>query len=91
MARLILTLLALLTGLMAQVSPAQTVLRGSDAEIGVSLAAASADRRATPAAHPSQGDAQAGSEARRCTILMLAPERECQPAAYIVGVDRSLE
>jgi hypothetical protein len=91
MTRLLLTLLALLTGLVAQVSPAQTIMRGGDAEIGVSLDAVGAERRAAPVAHPSEVGSQPGPQDARCTILMAKPQRDCLPATYIVGVDRALE
>ncbi len=90
MTRLFLTLLALLTGLVAQVSPAQTAVRGGESEIGVTLGAADAERRAAPSAHVAQPVRTAGPDDHRCTILMRVPSHDCAPATYI-GVDRSLE
>lgn len=90
MARLFLTLLALLTGLVAQVSPAQTAMRGSQAEIGVTLGGARAEHRAAPSAHLAQPLGGGQPDDNRCTILMRVPRQDCPPATYI-GVDRSLE
>lgn len=89
MTRLLLTLLALLTGLMAQVSPAQTVVRGSDSEIGVSIGAVRAERRAAPSAHAAETVKGGQPDDHRCTILMRGPQQDCQPTTYI-GSDRSL-
>lgn len=91
MVRLLLTLLALLTGLVAQVSPAQTMRRGGESEIGITLGAARAEHRAVPAAHPGQTGHGSQPDDHRCTILMRVPQHDCLPATYIVGVDRSLE
>lgn len=90
MTRLLLTLLALLTGLVAQVSPAQTALRGGESEIGVTLGSARAEHRATPSAHPVDGSKASQPDDHRCTILMKVPQHDCLPATYI-GIDRSLD
>lgn len=90
MVRLLLTFLALLTGLVAQVSPAQTVLRGGESEIGLTFGSTSAEHHAAPSTRPDDS-VKSGPQDARCAILMHAPQRDCLPASYIVGVDRSLE
>lgn len=90
MTRFLLTLLALLTGLVAQVSPAQTVLRGEESEIGVTLGSARVEHRAAPSAHQADTGRAGQPDDHRCTILMKVPQHDCLPATYI-GIDRSLD
>lgn len=90
MTRLFLTFLALLTGLVAQVSPAQTVPRGGESEIGVTLGTARAESRVSLAAQPTEAVKPGQPDDHRCTILMRVPQHDCLPATFI-GVDRSLE
>ena len=90
MTRFFLTLLALLTGLVAQVSPAQTIMRGGESEIGATFGAARTEHRVAPSAHLAQAPASNQPDDHRCTILMRVPQHDCPPSTYI-GVDRSLE
>jgi hypothetical protein len=90
MVRILLTFLALLTGLVAQVSPAQTMLRGGESEIGVTLGSVRAEQRAAPSTRPDDGVKPGQPDDRRCTILMRVPQQDCFPATYI-GSDRSLD
>lgn len=89
--RLLLTLLALMTGLAAQLSPAQARIRADGASaVGVVVAVAQGERvvaarQVAPAPRLKFRPSQA-----RCTIVAMRSEVDCAPTVML-GIDRARE
>lgn len=89
--RLLLTLLALLTGLAAQLSPAQARIRAESASaVGTLVATPQGERtvvvrRAAPAPRPAFRRSQA-----RCIVAVMCDVADCAPSVML-GIDRSRE
>lgn len=89
--RLLLTLLALFTGLAAQMSPAQARIRAvGTSEVGAFAAIVRNESAAiarpitrTPLADP-------GTRADRCAIVIMRQDAECAPPVML-GIDRARE
>jgi len=89
MTRLLLTLLAVLTGLIAQVSPANARLSGaSGAEIAVEMHSvrATAHAAAAPSGRPENVVRRFAEPASRISLKITAP---CAPV--MIGIDRARE
>ena len=89
--RLLLTLLALLTGLAAQMSPAQARIRADGAsEVGVFVAITRNERAAVarPSASAPQIDRRRGQAP--CAVVMLRRDADCAPPVML-GIDRARE
>ena len=87
-ARLLLTLLALLTGLAAQLGPAQAESMGVS-EVRIEVGKGDVRLAARPAG-PALSMAPVVGRAPPCTILMLKRTEACAPAVML-GVDRARE
>ena len=89
--RLLLTLLALLASLAAQLTPAQARMRvGGESEIGLSVAVVRSDRLAAVPTSVAPRSL-AGERGRgECTVLMLRPRGECTLTVQLRS-DRSRE
>ena len=89
MNRFLLTMLALLTGLVAQVSPAQAALRaGNEAEVGSVQAVRGAVRLARQIAVRAAGESSVPAFAKRSEAAPLARFGLAQVAVRI-GIDRA--
>lgn len=89
--RLLLTLLALLTGLAAQLSPAQARIRADGASaVGAVVAVAQSQREAVarPSA-PARPVVRRASQ-RACTVMILRIEADCA-RPVMLGIDRAHE
>jgi hypothetical protein len=89
MTRLLLTLLAVLTGLIAQVSPANARLSGaSPAEVAVEMQAvrATAHAAAAPSGRPENVVRRFAEPASRISLKITAPY-----APVMIGIDRARE
>jgi hypothetical protein len=91
MNRLLITLLALLTGLVAQVSPAAAVVRaGGQTEIGV-LAAHEGQLRKGATVVIDQTRVADDGTARIAAAPVLTGGSELLPPAVMIGIDRARE
>ena len=89
--RLLLTLLALLTGLSAQLSPAQARIRAEGASaVGVLNASAQSERRAAVRSYSAARPADGRRSQRRCAVAMLGHGIDCAPPVML-GIDRARE
>jgi len=89
--RLLLTLLALFTGLAAQMSPAQARIRAHGAsEVGAFAAIAQSERTAVarPAARQPGIDHRLRQD--RCTVVTMRTDADCAPPVML-GIDRARE
>jgi hypothetical protein len=89
--RLLLTLVALLTGLVVQLSPAQARVRAEGtSEIGALAAVTREDRVAASAPVPTIRPADSPGRESRCSAAMAADDADCL-RPVILGVDRAHE
>ena len=87
--RLLLTLLALLTGLAAQIAPAQARIRAEGASaVGALIAEVQSERAEVARSHVARRPAERLSSQRRCAVLMLREVPDCAPPVML-GIDRS--
>jgi hypothetical protein len=88
--RLLLALLALLTGLAAQMSPAQARIRADGASEIRMVTSVRSERVAVARPRPAIPVARQGRRLPDCSVLMLRKVAECAPPVML-GIDRARE
>lgn len=89
--RLLLTLLALMTGLAAQLSPAQARIRAEGASaVGAVVAVAQGERIAAVRRPAPAPRLELRPSPARCTIVIVRNEVDCAPTVML-GIDRARE
>jgi hypothetical protein len=89
--RVLLTLLALLTGLVAQLNPAQARIRAEGATAIAALAVVvEAERAAAVRPHAPARPAERWSRQTSCAVVMLRRQADCAPPVML-RIDRARE
>lgn len=89
--RLLLTLLALLTGLAAQIAPAQARIRAEGpSAVGIVIAPVQGERAEAIRPHAAPRPAERLWSQRRCAVVMMREAPDCAPPVML-GIDRARE